>query len=248
MLNIKLTIAYDGTSYLGWQKTPIGKSVESTLQSALEKILQHSVVLQAASRTDAGVHAQGQVVNFIALKTDLHLERLKMSIICLLPKDIALLRIEVMPPNFHPTLDCLGKEYRYYVCYAATQMPQYRLYAWHYPHALDLNKMRAAIPFLLGHQDFSAFCNGKNKAKYKDFKRHITAIDFLNVENQQFCVRIQGNNFLYKMVRNLVGTLVQIGRGKIALDQLPQLLEAGDRTQIGMTAPAHGLFLEKVFY
>ena len=117
MRNIKLTIAYDGGNYLGWQKTSIGLSIEETLQITLEQIFQHPIVLQAASRTDAGVHADGQVVNFFTDKTKLSLDKLTFSLNKLLPKDIAILSIEEMAETFHPTLDCKGKEYWYQVCY-----------------------------------------------------------------------------------------------------------------------------------
>lgn len=250
MHNIKLVIAYDGTAYLGWQKTPTGPSIEAALQNVLEKILQHEVALQAASRTDAGVHAVGQVVNFLTLHPPqkFGLDKLKISLNSLLPKDISVLSVEEASPHFHPTLDCKGKEYCYYVCWDHSQLPHQRLYSWHYPHSLSLEKMMESIPYLIGNRDFSAFCNHKKNASYKDFCRDLTAIEIIENGPKNLCFRISGNHFLYKMVRNLVGTLVYIGRGKINKDDLPIILESGDRTLAGVTAPAYGLFLNAIYY
>lgn len=248
MQNIKLVIAYDGGAYRGWQKTPMGPSIESTLQQVLEKILQHATPLQAASRTDAGVHAEGQVVNFFTSKTDLNLNRLKLSLNSLLPKDISVLSVEKMAPSFHPTLDCKGKEYRYYICYGSAQLPHHRLYSWHYPYPLELNLMHQALPYLLGSHDFSSFCNVKKNASYAHFNREINRIDLVELEKERLCICIEGNHFLYKMVRNIVGTLLYVGRGKIKIEDIPLILKSGDRTQAGVTAPAHGLFLYRVHY
>jgi tRNA pseudouridine38-40 synthase len=243
--NIKLTVAYDGTHYLGWQKTETGPSIEETLQQALETALQHPVVLQAASRTDAGVHAQGQIVNFF---TSSDTTRLKHSLNCLLPKDIAILAVEEMPQAFHPTLDCAGKEYHYWICNGPIQSPHLRHHSWHYHYALDVAEMRKAVPYLLGIQDFSALCNVKKNAHYENHIRNLKCIDIIEEGDQRLRIEVTGNHFLYKMVRNIVGTLVYIGRGKIPSNTLPQLLKEGDRTQMGITAPAHGLFLHHIRY
>jgi tRNA pseudouridine38-40 synthase len=248
MRNIKLIISYDGTNYLGWQCTPVGASIESTLQSVLEQILQQPVSLQAASRTDAGVHAHAQVVNFMVFKPDLNLKRLEMSLNGLLPKDMAVLLVEEMALSFHPTLDCREKEYRYYICMGRAQSPQNRFYSWHVHAALDLEKMGCAAQGLIGSHDFSSFCNVKKNASYSHFRRQINAIEIEELESNRLCVRIRGNNFLYKMVRNLVGTLVYIGKGKIDEENILAILDSRDRTQAGVTAPAHGLFLHQVFY
>lgn len=247
MQNIKLVIAYDGTAYRGWQATPMGPSVEATLQQILEQILQHPAPLQAASRTDAGVHAQGQVVNFFTSK-QLDLDRLKISLNSLLPKDIVVLQAEKMSPTFHPTLNCTSKEYRYYICYGPAQLPQHRLYSWHFPCHLALEEMRAAIPFFIGNQDFSAFCNVKKQTSYLHFIREIYLLELIELGDCRLCIRIQGNNFLYKMVRNIIGTLLYIGKGKIRKEEVPTIIQSEDRTQAGVTAPAHGLFLYEVYY
>lgn len=248
MQNIKLIIAYDGTSYLGWQKTSMGPSVEAALQKVLEQILQHPIVLQAASRTDAGVHAQGQVINFFTSHAQLDFDKLPISLNSLLPKDISVLSAVQAGASFHPTLDCVGKEYRYYICYGRTQMPHHRFYSWHYHYSLDLVAMREAAQLLLGKHDFEAFCNVKKNAAYPHHIRQLNRIDIVEIEQNRLCVVVYGPQFLYKMVRNIVGTLVYVGRGKLAKEIIPQLVEKGDRTEAGMTAPAHGLFLDHVDY
>ena len=248
MQNIKLIIAYDGGAYLGWQNTQEGPSIEAALQSALAQILQQPVQLQAASRTDAGVHALGQVVNFVVVKKPFDLRRLHTGLNSLLPKDIVVISAQAASLHFHPTLDSTAKEYRYYLCLGPLQLPQHRHYSWHEHHSLDIEKMRAAASALIGKHDFSAFCNFKKNAHYQDFVREVHNIEILPLEGQRLCIQVEGSHFLYKMVRNIVGTLVYIGRGKIPLEELPQLLATQDRTKIGITAPAHGLYLHKVIY
>lgn len=247
MDNIRLKIAYDGTRYLGWQKTKMGPSIEESLENVLSKILQHPIHLQAASRTDAGVHASGQVVNFFTSK-NLLLDKLQCSLNNLLPKDIVVKTIENAQEKFHPTLDCKSKEYHYHVCYRNILLPEQRYYIWHYPYHLDLELMKKAVPLLIGERDFSSFCNTKNNSTYAHYTRLLKAINIQELPNKHLRFEVQGNNFLYKMVRNLIGTLIYVGCGKISLKMLPEIIKNGDRTKAGMTAPAHGLFLYQVNY
>lgn len=244
MHNIKLTIAYDGSNYLGWQKTKMGSSIEQALQAAIEQILQHPSPLQAASRTDAGVHAKGQVVNFLTSKA-LDLSSFMISLNSVIPKDIAVLNVEEMPLSFHPTLDCKAKEYRYSISVGSTQLPFERLYSWHIYHSLDLSLIKKAIPHFIGRKNFAAFCNVKNNEKYEDYHREVFSLEF---NEEQLYFRIIGDHFLYKMVRNIVGTLVDIGKKKISPEDLPHILESGKRPLAGVTAPAHGLFLHRILY
>jgi tRNA pseudouridine38-40 synthase len=247
MHNIKLVITYDGRNYLGWQKTPMGPSIEGTLQSVIEQIVQHPSPLQAASRTDAGVHALGQVINFLTSKS-LDLDKFFVSLNSLLPKDIVVLHAELMPISFHPTLDCIGKEYRYFICFGHTQLPHHRFYSWHVPYQLNLDLIHQALPILVGTHHFAAFCNVKKNAHYTDYIREVKLLELIELEGNRLCIRIGGNHFLYKMVRNIVGTLIDIGRGKMMLVSLPHILQSGYRPEAGVTAPAHGLFLYNVFY
>lgn len=248
MHNIRLKVAYDGTAYFGWQKTLEGPSVEEAMQIILERILQHKVTLQSASRTDSGVHAEGQIVNFLTEKTDLDLERLCISLNQLLPRDIAVLTCEEVLPAFHPTLDAKGKFYHYYICMGHFQLPHHRFYSWHCHYPLDLIAMEQGAKLLVGHHDYSAFCNQKKNHQTSDFQREVSSIAIERIENDRLRIIISGRSFLYQMVRNLVGTLVYIGRYKIAVEQLPEILARGDRTLAGVSAPAHGLFLHHVFY
>lgn len=246
LMNVKLKLAYDGTGFLGWQKTPIGPSIEEALQKALQTILGHEVNLQAASRTDAGVHAKGQIVNFFT-EQPLDFKRLKHSLNGLLPENISVLEIQEMELNFHPTLDNVGKEYHYHLCLGRAQLPQFRNYSWHIPYPLNLENMQTACQLLIGEQDFSSFCNSKKNDVPKSTVRTLKDISVCALEGR--CrITVSGSNFLYKMVRNLVGTIVYIGLGKIELDSLAAILESKDRKLAGITAPAHGLTLFEVFY
>jgi len=243
--NIKLILSYDGSAYLGWQASNVGVSIEGTLKEILEKILQQEVELQAASRTDAGVHAEAQVVNFF-LEKPRNLEQLHKSLNQLLPKDIRVAAIDTAPESFHPTLEAKGKEYHYRLTRSHVQLPFDRLFAWHYPFPLDLKKMEAATEFFIGEHDFQAFGNAANP-KPKDTIRTVHRLDIIPC-GDELRFEVEGNHFLYKMVRNLVGTLVDIGAGKLLLDEAKKLIASKDRTLAGVTAPAHGLLLKKVLY
>lgn len=246
MNNISLLIAYDGSDFFGWQKTRMGPSVESTLQLVLEKILQHPIQLQAASRTDRGVHAEGQVVNFFTEKT-LHTDFIK-SINALLPKSITVLQLKQAPPEFHPTLLTLSKTYAYQICYGSIQLPQHRFFSWHVPYELDLEAMRKGSQLLIGEHDFSAFCNMRKNLNYEDRRRTLFSLDLHAHSPNRLRIEVCGNHFLYKMVRNLVGTLVHVGRHKIPFQKISEILESKSRPLAGVTAPAHGLTLREIFY
>jgi tRNA pseudouridine38-40 synthase len=246
MHNIKLVIAYFGTSFVGWQKTKMGPSIEETLEKILRQILQHDVTLQAASRTDAGVHAEGQVVNFMTSKP-LCLQSLQHRLNRMLPKEISIISAENMSEDFHPTLSCLKKEYWYQLCHGFFQMPFLRHTSWHFPYALDLEEMRKASKHLIGTYDFSSFCN--NRALWdRDPICRLEKIEILPHPEKHLKICILGDHFLYKMARNIAGTLAYVGCGKIKTDQIPMILASKDRTLSGITAPAHGLILKRVFY
>lgn len=246
--NLKLLIAYDGTAYKGWQKTIEGPSIEETLTNVLQQILQEELSLDAASRTDAGVHADGQVVSFRTNNFRGNTHRLFMSLNRLLPKDIAVLSVEKAEEDFHATLNCLLKEYHYQVCYDAVQCPKERFYSWHFPRELDLEKMRSAIPFFIGEKDYAAFCNFKKNAKYLHYYREVTEIIIREPKPKHLKFIVRGKNFLYKMVRNIAGALLYVGCGKIEPSEVPLIFDSHDRRKAGVTAAAHGLTLHKLFY
>lgn len=244
MRNIKCTVSYIGTHYLGWQKTKTGPSIEESLEIVFSQILQEPISLQAASRTDRGVHAEGQVVNFLTQKENVDLERLIISARQLLAKDITILSMEIAPDDFHPTLDALGKEYHYYITPADYQLPFFKDFAWHVRDALDIPLMQEACTHLLGTQDFASLTNERTD----DTVRTLYHLEVKSITPQLLLIRVIGESFLYKMVRNIVGTLVYIGSGKLKVTDLPQIIASRQRTQAGVTAPAHGLFLKEVFY
>ena len=243
--NVTLTLAYDGAHFYGWQKTEAGPSIEETLQTVLERLLQEPITLQATSRTDRGVHAEGQVVNFFTTKTPPTLH----SINALLPNSLIVLELRLMPERFHPTLDVKKKLYTYTISNTPTQLPFHRHYAWHIPTPLDLFAMKRAASHLIGEQDFAAFCNVHPHQKPTNTTRSIESIEFTPLPQHQLKIEVVGNHFLYKMVRNLVGTLVYVGRGKLHAEEIPQILawKARERNG-GITAPAHGLTLTEIFF
>lgn len=243
MFNCKLIIAYEGTRYLGWQKTKMGPSIEEALEKALFQITRRELNLQAASRTDAGVHASGQVVNFfLSEKPDPY--KLQKGLNAVLPHDICVKSLEIMVSEFHPTLHTTGKEYRYFVCNGPVQLPFHRMFSWHFPYPLDLQAMNEAAMPLIGTHDFSTFCNLRVENGIRTLKQ-ITITPF---DENRFCFSITGDHFLYKMVRNLVGTLVYTGCGKLKPGEISSILASKERSHAGVTAPAHGLTLNQVFY
>lgn len=239
-MQYQLIIAYDGAAFCGWQEQAGLRSVSGSLRQVLEKIAQHPVALEAASRTDAGVHARGQVACFHSDKV-FSLASLNQ----LLPDDIAVLKIQPVHESFHPSLDALRKEYRYYLCTASYQLPEHRRYSWHYPESLNLSAARDAKEGLVGSLDFSAFCHRKEDKHYKSFHRTVESIEIDALCHQRFCFKVVGQRFLHKMVRILVGSLVFVGKGKIKANDLSSALE---RRDAGVTAPAHGLFLQRIDY
>lgn len=246
--NYKLLVAYDGTGYKGWQRTEAGPSIEEYLQKAIETVFQHPVKLQAASRTDAGVHAEGQVVNFISPKEIHSLKQLPVRLNRLLPKDITVLCFMEADFHFHPTTSAKGKIYHYHLCLSPIQSPHRRLYSWHCYSPLNLALMRQAAEQLQGTRDYSAFCNFHTNSRYQHFEREVLRIEIVETGENQLCIVVEGRSFLYKMVRNLVGTIVNIGQEKIAIEQLETIIAGKDRRCAGPSAPAHGLFLKEVYY
>jgi tRNA pseudouridine38-40 synthase len=239
----KLTVSYDGTAYFGWQKTKTGPSIQESLEKAILQITQETVLPEAASRTDRGVHAVGQVVS-IALKKEWGPRVLQRALNAVLPLDIRVVALEQASQGFHPTLDASCKEYLYSLCLEAVQDPAYRLYSWAFRGALDVSKMRQAAEEFLGRHDFSGFaCEAK-----KDPVCTLIRIAIDPLPERRLQIAIAGDRFLYKMARSIVGTLVYIGCGKLPVGAVSKILATKDRKSAGMTAPAHGLALYRVGY
>ncbi len=231
----KAILTYDGTRYFGWQKTKNGPAIQGELEKAIALVTGESTMPEAASRTDRGVHAKAQVVQF-ALKNQVQPHRLQRALNALLPSDIRVL--EMVLEEFHPTLDAKCKEYHYNLDIGPVQDPIRRLYSWHFYYPIDLVKMKIATLDLIGTHDFTAFSNIEEK-------NPICTVESI-IFDGHFVVK--GNRFLYKMVRNIVGTLVYIGCGKLPPGCIPEILQSKDRKKAGVTAPAHGLYLHEVFY
>jgi len=242
MNHYKLTVAYDGTRYFGWQKTKNHPTIQGEIERASRAIFQEEIVSEAASRTDRGVHARGQLVQITTSK-EMAPERVLFALNAHLPPDIRVREVEKMGPSFHVTLDAIEKTYFYHVDLGAGRNPFVQHYAWHYPQRVDLETMRQAASAIVGERDFSAFTTLKNIVSGK---RAVSRIEVVLLEPALLRIEITGPRFLYKMARTIAGTLIDIGAGKIGLQDLPRLFSKGVRALAGVTAPAHGLTLQHI--
>lgn len=242
MHNYSLTVSYDGTAYLGWQDNHQAQTIEEKLKKALATVLRKKILLQAGSRTDRGVHALAQVVNFKA-QIEINTDKLGYRLNQLLPKDIRVLSVDKKPDSFHPSVDAKAKSYIYYIDQGKIQMPHYRRYSWHICDTLDINAMQDAGSMCIGKHDFSSFSN----QTYSDPYRTIHEMS-ITIQNNLVILHIRANAFLYKMVRIMTGTLVHIGLGKIPVASIQDIIQKKQRKCAKITAPAHGLFLQKIFY
>lgn len=243
-----MIISYDGTSFHGWQIQKRVRTIQGEVERALSTVLRRPIRLIGAGRTDRGVHAERQVTHFSHIEKISSLTHLLYSLCGLLPPDIRPLSCTPTSSSFHAQRSALGKEYRYVVWNGSSLPPWKRLYSWHYPHALSLAEMRKAIPHLTGKRDFASFAHHANRgAAGRNSMRNLHNI-FLSQREEEIQFFFQGDGFLYKMVRNLMSTLLEIGRGKRSVDSLPELIAQRDRRLLSGTAPAHGLFLSRIFY
>lgn len=242
MPNYKLIVAYDGSGYYGWQKNISGPSIEVALQKVLEQILQHPVKLQAASRTDRGVHALGQVVNF-------HTEKMPslLSINSLLPEEIRALSLDQVEASFHPTLDAKSKTYSYRISTSPVQLPHDRMTCYHIWQPLDLDAMNQAAKHLIGTHDFKSFTCRK-KDPHETTTRTLSSCVVETSPPHYLQITMTGNAFLYKMARTIAGTLIYVGLGKLKADDIPSILKSKSRPLSGVTAPAHGLTLVSIAF
>ncbi len=243
-----LEMAYEGTSYFGWQRTASGPSVQQAVEEALAQLLQERVALEGASRTDRGVHASGQIAHFVTTRTGIHLGKLQTGLNALLPPSIRIWKAIEAPTGFHATLSATGKEYHYYLCNEMTQLPIHRYTSWHIPYALNAEAMLEAARYLIGTHDFTSLCNWRRNLNYTSYERTLTRVDLVPLAGGRWRIEVVGRDFLYKMVRNCAGMLTFAGRGKIVPKDIPNILAGRSRPLAGPTAPAHGLFLHKVYY
>jgi tRNA pseudouridine38-40 synthase len=241
---IRLTLEYDGTGYVGWQVQQNGKSVQETLEQALSKLLGEGVKVTGAGRTDSGVHAAGQVASF-ATEREIPLRAFVAGTNGFLPSDIAVLDAAECPDTFDARRSARGKLYRYRICNRPVRSPLERRFAWEIFRPLDEAAMaRAAVP-LVGRHDFAAFRAADCEASTT--VREVRRLQVRREETTIF-VEVEATAFLKHMVRNIVGTLVDVGHGKRAEDSVAKVLEGRNRTRAGPTAPPHGLCLVRVMY
>lgn len=246
-MTLKLTIEYVGTAYHGWQIQPGVPTVQGILQERLAVILRESVRINGAARTDAGVHAEGQVASLVT-NAALEPRRLLRSLNALLPGDIAVRSVEAVSDRFHARHSALGRTYRYQVVEGGSVSPFLAGFSAHAPHRLDLTAMEEAAALLVGRRDFSSFraAGDPSDSSVKEIRRSSMARDGSRPELLHYTV--EASSFLQYMVRNIAGTLLEVGRGRLAPTEMARILEARDRRLAGPTAPARGLFLVRVQY
>ena len=245
MPRIKLTIEYDGTDFCGWQVQPNARTVQEELERALGELLGEAVRVEGAGRTDAGVHALGQVACFDAQRA-LPLQAYARGLNGHLPPDVAVVSAEEVEPGFDPRRWSLGKRYRYLISNRRSRSPLRRRTHWELFGRLDVEAMCVGAGALAGRHDFAAFRAADCEAKSS--VRELRAVGLSGQAGDEIAVEIEGTAFLKHMVRNIVGTLVEVGRGKRAPGWVAGVLASKDRTQAGATAPAHGLTLVQVLY
>ncbi len=242
--NIRLVLEYDGTSYHGWQCQPKEVTLQEVVQKNIERILNHPVKIYAAGRTDAGVHAFGQVINFFTEKT-IKTTDLAKGLNSLLPSDIRVKDAKDVEESFHARYLAKSKSYVYCILNSRYHSPFYVRYSWHIPYTMNVNIMNEAVKKIIGRHDFSSF-----KKKNETYKRHEREVLKAGVKRRgQFIyVFIEATGFLRYMVRNIVGTLVMVGEGKIGKEDFANILQSRDRINAGPTAPPQGLFLRRIKY
>lgn len=248
MHNYKLTIAYDGTHYSGWQIQPNAISIQQLIQDALKKMLKGQVITVIGSgRTDAGVHAKEQIAHF-KYSEKLDVNKFLISLNGLLPRDIRILKAEEAEDHFHSQYSTSSKEYHYFIHLEKVMDPFKRNYCWHVHRKLDFALLKEAAQLFVGKHDFTSFANEPHAGSVaKNPVRIIYRLDICEIDGG-VRLEFEGNGFLYKMVRNIVSMLIQVASRQRPIDDIPIILAAKDRRQAPMAAPAQGLFLIKVNY
>jgi len=242
----KLTIAYRGTDFFGWQRQGEKRTVQECLEAALRIIWGRQIDLQGSGRTDAGVHATGQVASFTAPR--LHAAPVVVRALnANLPRDVRVTACRLVAPTFHARFDAVEKTYRYLVYNHPVQDPFTLLTHWHIPHDLDLMRMRRAARLLLGEHDFASFTSNPGYERPRGTVRTLRRAVIVR-RGPELSFRFTANGFLYRMVRNLVGGLIKVGGGRLTVDDFGRILRAKSRSEAPPNAPAHGLYLVSVTY
>lgn len=244
MRNIRLIIEYDGTNYFGWQKQKKGITIQDTIEKAIKKVTGEDVELIGSSRTDSGVHARGMVANF---KTDSKIpeEKFREAINSKLPDDIGIIKSEEVNEGFHSRYASLGKTYSYTIINRYEKVALDRNYALQVKDILNIEDMEEACKYFIGKHDFKAF-----RTTGSSVKTSVRTIKELYVKKDKDIIKIYitADGFLYNMVRIIVGTLIEVGKGKIKSESIRDIINSGERTKAGPCVPARGLVLEKVYY
>jgi tRNA pseudouridine38-40 synthase len=245
--NYRLLVSYDGTHYGGWQVQPNAPSIQQRLQEALFVITKEEISVIGSGRTDAGVHAHAQVANFYS-DTVLDSQRLRTSLNGLLPFDIRVVSVEPVPVDFHSRFSAKRKCYHYHLYLDPVLSPFKRSHVWHVRQSFNLKLLKEAANLFVGEHDFTSFANEAHSGSAAhNAVRRLYRLDVVE-EPGGLRLEFEGDGFLYKMVRNIVGTLHEVAIGKMDVNEIPKIFEAKDRRQAGQAAPPQGLFLASVTY
>lgn len=246
MRNILVTMMYDGSHFHGWQVQDNAITVQEVFQKALFKVIGENVDIKGCSRTDSGVHANMYCVSFCT-EHSIPCVRLIAALNRYLPKSVAVTDAKEVDADFHARYSCKGKEYIYKIWNDEIRNPFLDGYAFHYWYKLDVELMDRAAKHFLGSHDFTSFCTIDNSRRKGDFTRTISNISVTR-DNSMVIITVEADGFLYNMVRIIVGTLLRVAQGKILPEQIPDIIDALDRSKAGPTAPPEGLYLNRVKY
>ena len=239
-----VTLSYDGTRYHGWQIQPNGVSVQERLQEALSTLLREPIAVTGAGRTDAGVHARMMVAHFDWKGDAIDGQQLAYKLNRLLPYDIAISKVEMVSEDMHARFSATSRMYRYYI--HTTKDPFQRAYSCEIHYPLDFAKMNDAAQILMTYEDFGAFC--KSGADVKTTLCQVTKAEWVQTSPTTWYFEIRANRFLRNMVRAVVGTLIEVGRGRLSLDDFKKVIEGKQRSDAGESMPGNALFLEDIVY
>lgn len=245
MRNIKIIIEYEGTNYFGWQKQPKGPTIQETIENALENIAGERIFLSGSGRTDSGVHARGQVASFNT-ESKIKAAKLQMGLNSILPRDITIIDAQDVDKDFHAQFSAKSKLYTYNILNRTHPSALLRKRSWYVPQQLDIDQMKKAAEYLVGEHDFKAFA--QSGAEVKTTIRTVLSVGIEQADKDILEFNIEATGFLKRMVRLAVGTLVQVGRGRITPLDFSEILDSGEKTKFVYAAPAHGLYLEEVRY
>ena len=247
MRNIRLTIEYDGKDFNGWQKQPTKLNIQGEIERAISTLTGESDInLIASGRTDAGVHALGQVANFKTENDTIPIEKFAVALNTKLKRSVRIKKAEEVDERFHSRYTCKKKTYRFVINNNECESAIYRNFEYHMPVKLNIDAMKEAIKYFEGEHDFKAFKASGTSSKSS--VRTIYLAEVKEAEESRIHIELTGNGFLYNMVRIIAGTLVDVGMGKIMPNDIPKIIEEGDRSKAGRTLPPSGLFLMKVEY